>query len=545
MKTTKMKSIFFAMVIAGAMVAFNAQGQTKGSGGMTNSCTSGANDGGVNNTSVGCGAGAAAMSGTGNSSYGYQAGTAISTGSGNSFFGHNSGNANTSGAQNIAVGLAAGFNNATGNNNTSCGYGAGQGVAGNNNSNNSFFGYKAGNAITTGGNNCFVGYQAGLVNTIGFNTFIGSEAGLANTSGGENVFMGYQAADVNTTGADNCIVGFQAGNGITTATHNVVVGAAAGQTPVTNGSNTIIGYGANVSSTTWTNDVALGNSSGSCLTGSNQVQLGNTSTTTLYCGATSITSCSDRRVKNNIKENIPGLAFINLLKPVSFNYDIHKMNNILGYPKRVIEISPAVNDTANGIFTAAVTKEVVDTSYWDGKYDKEKITYSGLIAQQVDSAAKKINYDFSGVVSACALGGMCGLNYSDFVVPLIKAVQELSHKVDSLSNAKSSQRTMNNDAQGKNATVSQIELANNAMLYQNAPNPFGDGTTIKYFVSDNSNAQIIFLDEFGNKLKEFKVEEKGMGQLNVSTVNLSSGFYSYSLIINGKVVDTKKMIKNN
>jgi hypothetical protein len=180
---------------------------------------------------------------------------------------------------------------------------------------------------------------------------------------------------------------------------------------------------------------------------------------------------------------------------------------------------------------------------WDGKYDIEKIAYTGLIAQQVDSAAKQIGYDFSGIKNPGNGKGLYGLGYTSFIMPLIKAVQELSHTVDSLKNAASSQRIMQNQ-QGKAATISNIELANNAMLYQNSPNPFGEGTTIKYFVPDNSNAQIVFFDEFGNMLKEFKVEQKGMGELQVSTVNLSAGFYSYSLMVNGKVLDTKKMIKN-
>ncbi len=69
---------------------------------------------------------------------------------------------------------------------------------------------------------------------------------------------------------------------------------------------------------------------------------------------------------------------------------------------------------------------------------------------------------------------------------------------------------------------------------------------IKYFVPENtSNAQIVFYDEFGNQLKVFVIAEKGMGQLNVASINLVAGMYSYSLIINEKVIDTKKMMKQN
>ncbi len=39
-----------------------------------------------------------------------------------------------------------------------------------------------------------------------------------------------------------------------------------------------------------------------------------------------------------------------------------------------------------------------------------------------------------------------------------------------------------------------------------------------------------------------EIEDKGMGQLNIDASNLSAGMYSYSLVVNGKVIDTKKMM---
>jgi hypothetical protein len=106
-------------------------------------------------------------------------------------------------------------------------------------------------------------------------------------------------------------------------------------------------------------------------------------------------------------------------------------------------------------------------------------------------------------------------------------------------------KTMQNydNEQGNATSIHDIELANNAVLYQNAPNPFGEGTTIKYFVPDNANAQIVFYDDYGNQIKAYNIAENGMGQLNVEASNLSAGMYSYSLIISGKIIDTKKMIR--
>jgi hypothetical protein len=40
------------------------------------------------------------------------------------------------------------------------------------------------------------------------------------------------------------------------------------------------------------------------------------------------------------------------------------------------------------------------------------------------------------------------------------------------------------------------------------------------------------------------VKEKGKGQLNVFAADLSSGVYTYSLIADGKLIETKKMVCN-
>jgi trimeric autotransporter adhesin len=165
----------------------------------------------------------------------------------------------------------------------------------------------------------------------------------------------------------------------------------------------------------------------------------------------------------------------------------------------------------------------------------------------VEQAAKEIGYAFDGIHTPANENDNYSLAYDAFVVPLVKAVQELSIKVNSQQkeidkfNSIGSASITPTVAQ---TSVHELELANNTVLFQNFPNPFGDGTTIKYFIPDNiQNAQIVFFDEFGNKLNEFKVAEKGMGQLNIASANLSTGSYSYSLIVNNKVLDTKKMIR--
>ena len=111
---------------------------------------------------------------------------------------------------------------------------------------------------------------------------------------------------------------------------------------------------------------------------------------------------SDARIKENIREDVPGLSFIEKLRPVTYNLNIHKQNEIVYPPSRR------------------------DTPDWEGKYDIEQIKMTGFIAQEVEQASHDSGYDFSGVQKPEDPNGLYSLRYSEFVVPLVKAVQELN-----------------------------------------------------------------------------------------------------------------------
>ncbi|MFZ1798730.1 MAG: hypothetical protein WAU24_02610, partial [Chitinophagaceae bacterium] len=197
----------------------------------------------------------------------------------------------------------------------------------------------------------------------------------------------------------------------------------------------------------------------------------------------------------------------------------------------------------------------------DANTDIEKINFTGFLAQEVDKAAQKVNYDFSGVDKS---GDIMGLRYNEFVVPLVKAVQELSRQNDSLKSAA-------NDQQNKN-TAQQIQIDNlqkqmdelksmitsgnqssfinqqstvisSASLEQNIPNPFTNSTTINYSIPQKfTSAQIIITDQNGKVLKQLNVSGGGKGSLKVDASTLSAGAYRYSLYVDGKLIDTKQMV---
>jgi len=63
---------------------------------------------------------------------------------------------------------------------------------------------------------------------------------------------------------------------------------------------------------------------------------------------------------------------------------------------------------------------------------KENIVQSGFIAQEVEQAANEIGYDFSGIDLPKNENDHYGIRYAEFVVPLVKAVQEQQQMIDEL-----------------------------------------------------------------------------------------------------------------
>jgi hypothetical protein len=93
-----------------------------------------------------------------------------------------------------------------------------------------------------------------------------------------------------------------------------------------------------------------------------------------------------------------------------------------------------------------------------------------------------------------------------------------------------------------------IHLSNDGgiVLNQNVPNPFAEQTSISYFLPENTvKAQLLFYDATGKLIKAVDLEGKGKGQLNVFADDLSNGIYSYALVVDGQVIDTKRMVKTN
>jgi hypothetical protein len=288
--------------------------------------------------------------------------------------------------------------------------------------------------------------------------------------------------------------------------------------------NTALGYKADISGD-YVNGSALGYSA--VITANDQVRIGNSAVISIG-GYTNWSNISDGRIKKNIKTNVPGLAFINKLQPITYNLNLDAAEKIVQ--------RPAIK-TPDG--------KTIETSQEDltARKQKEEIVYTGFIAQDVERAAKELNYEFSGVDAAKNDKDLYGIRYAEFVVPLVKAVQELSQQNDELKKEIADLkafvfRGQANFTEDKNAVA-----LNNASLKQNIPNPFDHTTTINYTLPQTYTVAIIGItDKSGKLVKEVNVSGKGNGSLTLDASILAIGVYNYSLYVEAKKIDTKQMV---
>ncbi|MBO9201397.1 MULTISPECIES: tail fiber domain-containing protein [Niastella] len=330
---------------------------------------------------------------TSNTVAGVQALFYNTTGTNNTGVGYVTLSNNTSGSSNTAVGYSSLYINSTGNRNTAIGRSALY------NSN-------------TGTGNTGVGSYALFYNTGGNNnTGIGDDAIGSNTTGNSNAAVGQQSMYDNTTGSFNAASGVSALFSNTSGSYNTAMGSEALGANTIGNNNTGVGYNADVSQGDLTNATAIG--AGTTVNASNKVLIGNSSVTVIG-GQVGWSILSDGRFKTNIKEDVPGLDFIMQLRPVNYNFMARK------YEDHVMKNMP--DSIKNKPGRKAVSYSAA-----------EQVLHTGFIAQEVEQVVKKNGYHFNGVHIPTSETDNYSITYDEFVVPLVKAMQQLNSKVEKLT----------------------------------------------------------------------------------------------------------------
>jgi hypothetical protein len=245
---------------------------------------------------------------------------------------------------------------------------------------------------------------------------------------------------------------------------------------------------------------------------------------------------SDLNLKQNILELTNALSIIDQLEPKIFEF------NLNSYPSMNLSSGTQYGLIAQDV--EPILPQLVSENIHPAKYD----TLGNILFQEV-------NYK--------------GIKYDQFIPILIKGIQEqnqLIHQQDSINhaleeqintlygmissccnnNSNSIQNNLSGQYQNNNSLdINLTDSIPNIVLDQNVPNPFAEQTTITYTLTDGvQKAQMLFYNIEGKLIQSVDLSNAaGQGQINVFANDLSTGVYTYSLVVDGQIKGTKRMVK--
>ncbi len=141
------------------------------------------------------------------------------------------------------------------------------------------------------------------------------------------------------------------------------------------------------------------------------------------------------------------------------------------------------------------------------------------------------------------------INYIEMIPLLVESIKELKAQIATLQGSGGNSRMMaaptaassggNGGTSGIGGTVS----ASVPSLSQNDPNPFVDVTSVKMTIPQSAaTALLCIYDMSGKQIRSDVIQGRGEVTVSVTSEGLGAGMYLYSLIVDGKLVNTRKMI---
>ncbi len=240
-------------------------------------------------------------------------------------------------------------------------------------------------------------------------------------------------------------------------------------------------------------------------------------------GGTQWSSSSDKRLKKNILRSDYGLEDIMKLNPVSYEYNglsgtVDGEFHVGVIAQELKEVFPHMvseydyyTDDGQEIENVEAQRTFENTYYAVNPSDLQWILVSAMKEQQalIDEKDEQID------------------ELSERLAQLEQAVNTLLEKGTGSSNQ-------------SNVTLTQYDLAS---LEQNRPNPFSGDTKIDYVIPSNAkSSNMRILSPEGKLIKTVEIDHVGEGTLTVSVEDIPSGNYTYQLVVDGFVVETKKML---
>jgi len=171
-----------------------------------------------------------------------------------------------------------------------------------------------------------------------------------------------------------------------------------------------------------------------------------------------------------------------------------------------------------------------DSLHPTGKNPNPNVRHFGVSAQDLQKM-------YPDLVMEGEDGYLC-VNYSGLVPLLLRAIQELKEELDDVKGTGGS----NSRKAPASQSISALPESVGNVLNQNTPNPFKEQTTIRFSLADDArDASVCIFDMTGKMLRKLPVS-LGDSSVSLNGWELGEGMFLYTLIVNGREVDTKRMI---
>lgn len=233
---------------------------------------------------------------------------------------------------------------------------------------------------------------------------------------------------------------------------------------------------------------------------------------------------SDERLKTEIQPFNEGLSIVNRLNPISY-----KFNEKSGFLSERTYYSIRAQELQE-VAPYLVHDFVLEREDKDGK---------------ITSADEYLKIDIAAMpwvlVNAVKEQQTQLDEKENQIQELSNEVSELKSMVKELiSRLAVNQDNLSGEADHEEFVI--LTLGEIPYMKQNVPNPYSFETTVDYYIPESTNsAEVQFYDSQGRLISTHTLNQRGHGKLNLKAEQLPAGTYIYSLVIDGKVVNSRKM----
>lgn len=165
--------------------------------------------------------------------------------------------------------------------------------------------------------------------------------------------------------------------------------------------------------------------------------------------------------------------------------------------------------------------------------------------------AQELLLIFPELVKYDSINDIYSVNYLEFIPIILAGLQEQQTQIETLQSVITAQEQEINDIKkyigliddGSKKSGSSTTSAETPELYQNSPNPFYTETQIEVFLPEEfTDAKLYVHDLSGVEVLVKELSDSGNLNITIDGSTLHKGMYIYSLIVEGELVDSKRMI---